>query len=227
MNSDWADRIDWVEVASLLSWTAFLLFVVFSGRLPLYINPRFAFIPLTGALITLAMAIRVIASPNPDIYAPKRHTRVLTWFLMPIALAIVVSPAGMGAFAVDNSAASRTRANTSITFNPGVSGYKRTTLVRLAEAGNIKEGKVSVEGQVKIDPKLLDSNEILLYHYQMVCCVLHVSPVSALVKHPADYEPAAGQWVRVKGTVKRDDRGVVISADAITPIKEPDPPYIY
>lgn len=211
-------------------WALFFVFVLVSRRLPLYINPRFAALPLLGALIFGAMAF-VYRHGRPASRHSRHDWSLMPWFLMPVAISLIVPPVGLGAFVAGNRQSSLMgpgRGNSAISLDLSCdAGYKSVTIVDLAQAGNIKGGKVSVEGQLLGSSHGLKPNESLLAHYQMVCCVADVSPVVIILECPSGYTPTKGQWVRVNGVAKRDSRGVVLKADAIQPISAPNPPYIY
>ncbi len=216
------------EALVLGGWALFFVFILVSGRLPLYINPKFAVLPVVGALMLAAMTyVRVRAGSGSSAH---RDWSLAPWFLMPVVIALVVPPVGLGAFVAGNRQSSlmgSSRGNSSITLDlSSRSGYKQATILELTEAGTIKGGKVSVVGQLLAGPDGA-TDECLIAHYQMVCCVADLRPVVIVLKYPSGYVPKINQWVRVNGTAKREARGVVLTADSIEPISAPNPPYLY
>ena len=223
-------KIDRTESVIFSLWTLFFLFVTFSGRLPLYINPRFVALPIIGAIICGAMAF-VYRRGRPANGHSKRDWSLTPWFLMPVAIALIVPPVGLGTFVANNRQGSLTgsgQGNSAISLDlSNDSNYKPVTVIDLADAGNIKGGKVSVQGQLLTRSAKLGANQCLLAHYQMVCCVADVSPVAVILEYPGGYTPTKGKWVQVDGVASRDKRGVILKADAIRPIPTPNPPYLY
>lgn len=223
-------KIDRTEMLIFTSWALFFVFVLVSGRLPLYITPRFAMLPLLGAVIFGAMAF-IYRHGRPRSSHTHRDWSLIPWFLMPVVLSLIVAPVDLGAFVAGNRQASlmgQAHGNSGISLDLSrKSGYKEVTIVDLAQAGKIKGGKVSVEGQLVGGSSELKVNESLIAHYKMVCCVADVSPVAIILELPSGYTPQKDQWVRVNGTARREARGVVLKADMIQPIAAPNPPYLY
>ena len=223
-------KIDRTEMVIFASWALFFIFVLVSGRLPLYITPKFAVLPVLGAVIFGAMAF-VYRHGRPKSSHSHRDWSLIPWFLMPVVLSLIVAPVGLGAFVAGNRQASLmgpTQGNSGISLDLSKkSGYKTVTIVDLAQAGRIKGGKVSVEGQLVGSSSGLKANETMIAHYKMVCCVADVSPVAIILEQPSGFIPEKNQWVRVNGTARREARGVVLKADMIQPIAAPKPPYLY
>lgn len=227
-------RQDYTEPAILFAWALFFVVVlVWPHRLPLYINPRFAVLPLVGALILGAMAV-VLRRGKSHCGCGHGHSRdwsVIPWFLMPVVVSLIIAPAGMGAFVAGNRQSglmASTRGDSAISLDlSSQSGYKDVNIIELSQAGNIKAGKVRVEGQLLNAMPGMQANECPMAHYHMVCCVADIQPVVIILRYPSGYTPKRDQWVRACGTATRGPRGVVLTADSIQPIGTPNPPYLY
>jgi uncharacterized repeat protein (TIGR03943 family) len=225
---------DYRDPIILAVWALFFVFVlVWPHRLPLYINPKFAVLPFLGALILAAMAfaLRQGTAPCGCGHSHGRDWSVMPWFLMPVVMSLIIAPAGLGAVVAGNRQSgllASTGGDSAISLDLSKqSGYENVNIIELAQAGNIKGGKVSVEGQLLGTAPGLEADECLIAHYQMVCCVADIRPVVVILRYPGGYTPTKGQWVRVNGTAARSTRGVVLTADAIQPIAAPNPPYLY
>jgi|GEM_PF-2700020 len=231
MSSKTKIKYDWREVAVFAAWALFFLFTMVSGRLPLYINPKFGVLPLLGTLVTALMALALRYGRKHIGCAEHRDWSMLSWFLMPVIVSLIIPPVGLGAFVAGNRQANLlgpSQGSGAISLNlSGRSGYKDVTILQLADAGEIKGGKVTVEGQLLSSDQKLGANECLIAHYQMVCCVADVRPVAIILRYPEGYKPTADQWVRVNGIARREKRGVVLEAQVIQPISTPNPPYLY
>lgn len=91
---------------------------------------------------------------------------------------------------------------------------------------------VNVEGFVIHSPELPDDNYLMLARFVITCCAADVYPVGLPVKLAGDraaYPPDA--WFRVEGRMGTEtlngQRQLVIHADQLTPIEEPENPYEY
>jgi hypothetical protein len=188
-------------------------------------------LPVVGAAILVAMVLSLRFGKGHLDCHNQNDWSLLSWFVMPIFLGLVVAPAGLGAFVASSRQAdllSGNTGNSTISLDLGAgSGYKSVTVAELAEAGHIKVGKVSVEGQILGSVPGLKANECPLAHYVMVCCAADLHTVAVILRYPSNYHPKKDRWVRVYGTVRRDSRGVVLDGKVIQPIAEPNPPYLY
>lgn len=223
-------KSDVFEVAVLGSWAAYFLFVLVSKRLPLYINPKFSVLPWIGMSVLVAMIVATRIS-NPSCCKKADHDwSFLAWFLMPILMSVLFPPAGLGAFVASTRQAEMLKGNmtdSNISLDLSRSAqYKDIRLDELVSAGRIVAGKVTVVGQTLVDSNATP-DECMLAHYVMVCCAADLRPVGIVLKYPAGYTPQHGKWVRVRGTVSRESQGIVLRADSIEPIREPNPPYLY
>lgn len=219
-----------IEMGSLVSWAVFFILVLVSHRLPLYINPRFALLPVIGAVITCGMVLAIKFGKKRTHCSVDSDWSLLTWFIMPIALGLMVAPAGLGTFVAGNHQSSLMggSGDSSITLDLGASSaYKNVTIPELMQAGHIKSGKVTVVGQLVGPAPGNAPDEYLIANFTMVCCVADLRPVAILMKITGGFPPEQGQWVRVKGIVSRDKRGVVLTTQEIERIAEPNPPYLY
>lgn len=229
MNEQTKRQIDWIGIVALFSWCLFFVFLAVSGRMPLYISPRFRFLPVLGAAVAFAMVL-VLRYGRRGHGAPREVSH-LSWFLLPIILGVVVAPAGLGGVVAGKQHGdllSSSQGNNSVFLNLAhEADYPDVTIKQLVDAGHIEPGKISVEGQFVGQCAGLVKGETLLAHYRMVCCAMDVRPVTVILACPNGYNPKIGQWVRVRGMVRRERRGVLINAESIQPIGEPVPPYLY
>lgn len=221
---------DAFEIVVLGSWAAYFLLIMVSRRLPLYINPKFWALPWIGISVMVAMIVATRIS-NPCRCQKADHDwSLLPWFLMPILMGLLFPPAGLGAFVANTRKAEMfgsSGANSNISLDLSRSAqYKEMRLDELAAASRIVAGKVTVVGQTIVSSNTAP-DECILAHYVMVCCAADLRPVGIILKYPAAYTPQHGKWVRVRGTVSREPQGIVLRADTIEPIREPNPPYLY
>lgn len=223
--------VNWFEALSLGSWALFFAFILGSGRLPLYINPRFALLPAVGALMLIGMVAAIWSKANQHSHGAPQDWSHLSWFLMPIVLGLVITPSALGAFIAGKHQGNlwtSSPGNSAIALNlSSNSQYAPVTVAQLSEAGTITSGKVQVDGQMFAAGAGMKPNECSLVHYKMTCCIADLTVVGVILHYPSGFKPVPGQWVRVEGKARRDSRGVVVDADIIEQIPEPNPPYLY
>jgi len=220
----------WMELTILVAWIAFFGFVLLTHRLPLYINPKFTMLPILASLILLGMVLASIFGKGHDAHEHPVGWASGSWNMLPIILGIVIAPASLGSFVAGHRGGISTggAGNTGIMLNLASAGdYQDVDVRQLANAGHISKGKVCVEGQIPDDGGALGKTSCPLIHYVMTCCVEDLQTVGVTMNYPAGFKPTAGQWVRVRGTADRTPTGVVVTADTIEPIDQPDPPYLY
>jgi uncharacterized repeat protein (TIGR03943 family) len=229
MNRQTNRQVDWLGIVMLLSWCLFFVFLMVSGRMPLYVSPRFRFLPALGSALAFAMAF--VLRYGRHVHGIRREMSLLSWLLMPVVLGVIVAPAGLGEVVAGKQHGdllSSSQGNSSVFLNLAHDArYRSVTIKELVVAGHIEPGKVSVDGQFVGQSPGLAHGETLLAHYSMVCCAMDVRPMTVILRCPNNYKPEIGQWARVRGTVRRERRAVLIDAESIQPIAEPSPPYLY
>lgn len=220
-------------VTAFCAWGAFFLFVLLSGRVRMYISPRFFVLPVAGAVILTAMVVTLVRSRH-HAAGPGLSTSRWDWvplFVTPVVIGSLVAPIGVGTIVAGNRRADLmggVRQTGSLSFALGAgSGYRETTVYDLATAANIAPGKVSLQGQILERLPDMAGNQCPLAHYKMTCCVADLQPVAVTLEYPAGFTPTVNQWVSVRGTVRRLGDATIVKADIIAPISAPNPPYLY
>jgi len=77
----------------------------------------------------------------------------------------------------------------------------------------------------------LEVGEFVVLRYAIVHCVADARPVALLVVAPASLNIQSDQWVQIDGELssraRQGDRLVTIVARRITPVAEPNSPYLF
>jgi uncharacterized repeat protein (TIGR03943 family) len=218
-----------MSVAIFGVWCAFFCFIGFSGRLPLYINPRFSFLPILGAALSGAIALTLgLRQLRRGEGETRGDYSLVAWLLMPIVLGILIPPEGVGAFVASKRGGAAVSADSEGVFSSTLQSggeYASTTLADLTKSSGEKPKKVSVEGQISLDSG--KKGECRLTHYVMVCCVADLSPVSVELRYPSGFAPVNGQWVRVRADAHSGPDGVMLDAKFIQPLNQPSSQYLY
>ena len=159
--------------------------------------------------------------------------------LLPIVLGLMLAPRAMGTSAL----AGERVTHLLLTFAPGASGAPRPpkpdeslddtgpVLAYLRRVGDGSVGqRVRVTGMV-MTSDALEASEFAVLRYAIVHCVADARPVALLVVSPAPVSMPSDQWVQIDGEVssraREGDRLVTIVARRITPIDEPNNPYLF
>jgi len=170
-----------------------------------------------------------------------RLERGLTYavVLLPIVLGLALAPRAIGTSAVAGEHVTRLL----LTFAPGSSGVQRppkpdaplddtgAVLAYLRSVGDGGVGQpVRVTGMV-MTSGALEPGEFAILRYAIVHCVADARPVALLVVGAPPITTPADQWVQIDGELasraREGDRLVAIVARRITPVAEPNNPYLF
>jgi len=220
-------------VAALAAWAVFFLFILLSGRINLYISPRFYALPVLGIVVLAAMVVTLVRNREHGL---EHAHGAETWdwvplFVMPIVVGFLVAPIGVGAVVAGNRQSdllggARQFGKLSLALGTGDT-YKEVTVYELATAATLTPGKIRVQGQILGKMEGMAENRCPLAHYKMTCCVADLQPIAVVLEYPAGFTPQEHQWVSVRGTAWRDGDQTIVKADIITPSSAPNPPYLY
>jgi uncharacterized repeat protein (TIGR03943 family) len=159
--------------------------------------------------------------------------------LLPIVLGVALAPRAMGTSALAGERITRLL----LTFGAGSPSSPRPpkldealndtgpVLAYLRRVGEGSMGQsVRVTGMV-MTSSALEPSEFAVVRYAIVHCVADARPVALLVVAPAPVTVQSDQWVQIDGELtsrtREGDRLVTIVARRITPIAEPNNPYLF
>ncbi len=240
----------------VLVGVAAILWLAFSGRLGLYIHPRYfeftiIMAVLAGLVAIVAAAFLPGAAPEPDDdhgHVPSSG-RPATWLtvgsialiLATTAALLVVPPSTLTSATVAqrdiNASASRADADDAPALVAG-DGSSFTVkdwaglLRQGADEQYLADARPNVTGFVTPDP---DDPENVFYvaRFVVTCCAVDAQPIGVPVylpgwrqQHPVD------SWVQVTGRFVANPSAesrqpLVIDPAGVTPIEQPGDPYVY
>lgn len=232
------DRIAWAKSLILFGMGIYLALLILTGNLDNYINQRFAWLVVVGALLFFVMALTALnASLNPKRNEQEHHHYHITWDILlvvafPLLLAVLIPSRALGIEAV----------NGGVSLSPvGIAGVARSPLDRnildwlrefdrASTPAQFNGTPVDVTGFVYREPIHPDGG-FMLARFTMSCCVADAFPIGMPVMAAAGEEYVAGEWLRVGGQLKAATFGAeilpVVFADSIERVDEPRQPYLY
>ena len=236
------DRIAWAKSLILFGMGIYLALLILTGNLDNYINQRFAWLVVVGALLFFILGLTTLRrSLNPERsdhdHDHHHHHYHITWDIIlvvafPLLLAVLIPSRALGIEAV----------NGGVSLSPvGIAGVARSPLDRnildwlrefdhASTPAQFNGSPVDVTGFVYREPIHPDDG-FMLARFTMSCCVADAFPIGMPVMAADGEEYAAGEWLRVGGQLKASTFGAeilpVVFADSIERVDEPRQPYLY
>jgi uncharacterized repeat protein (TIGR03943 family) len=244
---------NWSGAALALVGVIATIWLAATGRLTLYVHPRYTLLTVIMAVLTLLVLVGMAAVGVPsaaDEYRDHDHVtgvsafgRLLIWsngaVLVCAALALLVIPPA--------TLSSTTRQNRElVTSGQALDSTKVAALVGADPATfSVKDwaallsqgGPEAVLGkQVNLFGYVLDRDEedvFFIARLAVSCCAVDAQPIGVPVYRPGwrdEIEP--GAWIKIEGAfVKNPSRdsqeGVAIGVGSLANIEEPDQPYVF
>jgi uncharacterized repeat protein (TIGR03943 family) len=244
---------NWSGAALALVGVIATIWLAATGRLTLYVHPRYTLLTVIMAVLTLLVLVAMAAVGVPlaaDEHSDHDHVtrvsaigRLLVWskaaVLICAALALLVSPP-----ATLTSSARQNREL--VTSGQALDSTKVAALVGADPATfSVKDwaallsqgGPEAVLGkQVNLSGYVLDRDEedvFFIARLVVSCCAVDAQPIGVPVYRPGwrdEIEP--GAWIRIDGAFvnnpSRDSQeGVAIGVGSLASIEEPDQPYVF
>lgn len=238
-----ADRL---KALILILMAIFFADKLISGKLLYYIGPRFSWLSLVAValFIILAGSYQLVGKPHDDdAHDHEDHTHSkapigpLLITALPLILGTIIPPSPLGANAVAarspaNSAAvvgSSEQALTIVPTERNVLDWVRAMNVD-PDPGALNGEEADVIGFVYRDGRF-GNDQFLLARFTLTCCVADAMAIGLVVQSPEAEQLTADSWVRVQGAFiegKADGKPTpVLVAEDITPVQQPEQPYLY
>lgn len=235
----------------------FLLARLFDGRILLYINQRFTFLVLAGAVGLLLIA-QVVMRSRPaaaedddhahdgdlhDEHDHAEHTRTGfgVWILaLPLLIGLLVPPRALGTTEIAtrgiNASAPLTARSGEETLSVELASTQRTVLdwiraFNYANEPRLFEGEAAdVTGFVYHDERL-EAGQFMVGRFSLTCCVADAVATGMVVNWPEAAGLVDNQWVRVRGVIEVaefDEKTVpLIRAASVENVPTPVQPYLF
>ncbi len=239
--------------ALILALTGFfLLEKVWSGKILLYINQRFVLLILIASIVLIVCAQFIFQERNKyeidenegrgsDLPAISPGSRVnLIWMVIPLLLGVLVPARALGTSAISNRgitvSSPFTIQSTTNTQSLDRPAEQRTVLdwIRAFHAQSdphsLDGETVDVIGFVYHDPRL-KADQFLVGRYAIACCIADATAIGITVDWQQSAALQDNHWVRVQGTISASELEgqpvPAIAADQVSPITQPDQPYLF
>jgi uncharacterized repeat protein (TIGR03943 family) len=240
----------WIGAALTLVGAVATLWLAATGKLTLYIHPRYIVFTVVMAVVAVVLVVAAVAvlpgqreHLDHDHDEPTTRRRALGWahvaLLITAALALlVVPPATLSPRMLQSRDIVSAGQRLDTTDVPNLQGGDPTTFSLKDWAGLLQQGGAeSVLGQdISVSGYVLDQGQedvFFIARMTVTCCAVDAQPVGLPVYRP-DWksELRESTWIAVEGTfvedVGRDGRHpAVIQVDSLKRIDEPDNPYVF
>ncbi|OAB57839.1 hypothetical protein AY600_16900 [Phormidium willei BDU 130791] len=241
----------WLDIITLFLWGVVMMQYWLTGKLRILIHPAYAWLCILAGICFLLIAAwkaLQLRSRRGSPEAPQQHISLFPpgWstglLLASACIALIFTPRPFASqVALDRGVTdflSLTRVEPESfrgANNPedrSIVDWTRTLSV-YPEPDAYAGDPVKVDGFI-IHPPDLDDNLIIIARFMITCCAADAYPVGLPVQLPPgtsrqDLEPDS--WVQIRGEMKsgrlEDRRQVIIAAESLEPIPEPDDPYGY
>lgn len=252
-----SERIQPLVKAFVLAALGMMLYVhLRDGTLAFYINQRFAWLTLLGALLFFALALallgallarsrpqgdeQVLVLPLGNKPSTRAEGRLSPWaallLLLPALLGTLVPPRPLGAGAIEVRGiglVAPDRPSTSIGRAAGEPNNILDWLRELSRAGDpttLAGREVEVVGFVYRDPRNAPG-EFWVSRFTVSCCVADAAAIGLLTRWEQTDQLKPDEWVRVVGRFGvgefAGERLPIILAERVEVVPPPSQPYLY
>jgi uncharacterized repeat protein (TIGR03943 family) len=243
----------WSGVALALVGVIATLWLAATGRLTLYVHPRYTLLTVIMAVLTLlvlvlmaAVGVSSAASEDGDHDHVSRASavgRLLTWsngivLICAVLALLIIPPATLSVTARQNrELVTSGRALNSAKALPLVGADPATFSVKDWAALLTQGGPEAVLGkQVDLSGYVLDRGEndvFFIARFAVSCCAVDAQPIGVPAYRPGwreEIEP--GAWITIQGAFVKNpspdsQEAVAIEVGSLARIDEPDQPYVF
>ena len=243
----------WCGAALALVGVIATIWLAATGRLTLYVHPRYTILTVTTAVLTLLVLVLLAAvggsaaaAEDGDHDHASRTSafgRLLTWsngaVLICAALALlVIPPATLSSTARQNRELVTSGQVLDSTKVRALVGADPATFSVKDWAGLLSQGgpEAVLGKQVDVFGYVLDRGEqdvFFVARLAVSCCAVDAQPIGVPVYRPGwRDEIEAGAWITIEGTFVKNpspdsQESVAIGVGSLAKIDEPDQPYVF
>ncbi|HEX2031210.1 MAG TPA: TIGR03943 family protein [Actinomycetota bacterium] len=218
--------------AVLAAWAGLFWFLLLTGRSPLYLSDRTAWVVPLGAVVLSVAAAGRLATARSEATEPlpRRTAWWLGLIVMPVVLVLALPPAALGSYA----ASRRSAVAAGVVPAQGLSSGP-VTLVHVAAAMWSPDARRQLVARAGTSVSFvgfvsrragMPTDEFVITRFLVSCCVADALSVQVRVVGAPPGRFAQDQWVRVTGSVYPLGREVLVEASEVEAVPRPDRPYL-
>jgi uncharacterized repeat protein (TIGR03943 family) len=245
----------WSGAALALVGVIATLWLAVTGRLTLYVHPRYTLLTVIMAVLTLLVLVLTAAvgdssaagddgdHDHDHVARASAVSRLITWsngvvLICAVLALLIIPPATLSATARQNrELVTSGRALNSAKALPLVGADPATFSVKDWAALLSQDGPEAVLGkQVDLAGYVLDRGEndvFFIARFAVSCCAVDAQPIGVPVYRPGwrdEIEP--GAWIAIQGAFVKNPspdskESVAIEVGSLAKIDEPDQPYVF
>jgi uncharacterized repeat protein (TIGR03943 family) len=223
----------------LVTWSAFLTWLYVQGEVARYLGPRTSWVVPFGAVVLTAATIAYgrLGAGSADARRPlgRGEAAGLVWLLVPALIGFAMADAALGSLAASKKLTSRgidvTRLADSLSKDASRSSVLALNIADhdedFAVEKDLLPGRpITLDGFV-LKTARHEGGSFELARLYITCCVADSIPLTAKVE-PVVPVPSFGRddWVRIAGTLAREDGELVIRAERVRAEPRPNHPYL-
>ena len=223
----------------LVTWSAFLTWLYVQGEVARYLGPRTSWVVPFGAVVLTAATIAYgrLGAGSADARRPlgRGEAAGLVWLLVPALIGFAMADAALGSLAASKKLTSRgidvSRLADSLSKDASRSSVLALNIAEhdedFAVEKDLLPGRpITLDGFV-LKAARHEGGSFELARLYITCCVADSIPLTAKVE-PVVPVPSFGRddWVRVAGTLAREDGELVIRAERVRAEPRPNHPYL-
>jgi uncharacterized repeat protein (TIGR03943 family) len=217
------------RATALAVWASFFAALWFSGDRDRYLGSRTMWvIPFGAAVTALIAALLVLRPTSSKERLRRREVFGIAVVLLPVAVALAVPRAELGAFAAEQRAVASSVPARLLTHNRS-SGRAVTYADIMAASDHPQDGprpgtRVRLIGFVMRKPGTPEGM-FQVVRFFITCCVADATVLYATVQPTRD-PPARDAWIDLSGTLARRNGQLLVDAYSLQTIKPPTYPYL-
>ncbi|MDX6696994.1 MAG: putative rane protein [Solirubrobacteraceae bacterium] len=223
----------------LATWSAFLAWLYVQNEVARYLGPRTEWVVPFGAVVLIAATVAYarLGAQSADALRALSPAEALglVWLLVPVLIGFAFADAALGSLAASRKLTSR-GIDVSRLADSLADGASRSSVLAVniadhdddfaAQNGLLPGRPIAVDGFV-MKRSAGGGASFDVARLYITCCVAdsiplrtRVEPVVPVPSLPRD------QWVKVAGTLARDDGHLVVRAARVQRVPRPDHPYL-
>jgi putative membrane protein len=217
-------------------WAGFFIWLRTTGEVTRYLGPRTYWVATFGGIVLVAGALIHFATLRTQRRSSPMTIREglgMLLITLPVLAVVIVPSADLGALAASRrSAATGIASVSSIVPEPDTEREVQFIDIHYANQSESYAGAMGIVEGLEIEltgfathPSGPDNGTFALTRFYVSCCAADAIPYSVTIGGEADYPD--DQWLRVTGSLVKEDGRFLLEPAKIARVVEPKNPYLY